>query len=57
AALTEALAGAMAEPAFQAEAARQAMPLRPIVGAAYKDYAGMVDARTRDLWRISPWRE
>lgn len=57
AALTEALAGAMAEPSFQAEAARQAMPLRPITGAAYRDYAAMVDARTRDLWRASPWRE
>ena len=57
AALTEALGGAMADPAFKAEAARQAMPLRPILGQAYRDYAGMVDSRTRELWLASPWRE
>jgi tripartite-type tricarboxylate transporter receptor subunit TctC len=57
AALVDALAGAMADPAFQAEAVRQAMPLRPILGRAYRDYAAMVDSRTRELWQVSPWRE
>ena len=56
-ALVAALEGAMRDPGFVAEAARQSMPLRPIWGAAYRDYAGVVDSRTRELWQASPWRE
>ena len=56
-ALVSALDGAMRDPGFVAEAQRQAMPLRPITGAAYRDYAAMVDGRTRQLWQASPWRE
>ena len=56
-ALVSALDGAMREPAFVTEAQRLSMPLRPIAGAAYRDYAAMVDSRTRELWQASPWRE
>jgi tripartite-type tricarboxylate transporter receptor subunit TctC len=57
AALTRALDAAMRDPAFQAEAGRQHMPLRPIIGQAYRDYAVAVDSRTRELWQASPWRD
>lgn len=61
AAVTEALVGAlapaMADAGFVAEARRLSMPLRPIAGGAYRTYAEMVDSRTRELWQASPWRE
>lgn len=56
-ALVAALDGAMRDPTFVAEARRISMPLRPISGAAYREYAGVVDSRTRELWQASPWRE
>lgn len=56
-ALVGALEGAMREPGFVTEARRIAMPLRPISGDAYREYASMVDSRTRELWQASPWRE
>ena len=42
---------------FRREAERQNMPLRPIIGAAYRDYAAMVDSRVRELSQVRPWRE
>ena len=56
-ALVGALGSAMADPAFVSEAARLALPLRAITGAAYRDYAGVVESRTRELWQAIPWRE
>ncbi len=52
-----ALGMAMADPAFRREAERLSMPLRPIAGRAYRDYAAMVESRTRELWQAQPWRE
>lgn len=56
-ALVGALRVAMADPAFRREAERLSMPLRPIAGLAYREYAGMVESRTRELWQAQPWRE
>jgi tripartite-type tricarboxylate transporter receptor subunit TctC len=54
--LHEALTGAMADPSFKADAERQAMPLRPLVGEDYKAMAAGVDAQLRALWQRRPWR-
>jgi len=48
---------ALRDEGFLREAERQNMPLRPILGAAYRDYAAMVDSRVRELWQVRPWRE
>jgi tripartite-type tricarboxylate transporter receptor subunit TctC len=48
---------AMRDEGFLREAERQNMPLRPIIGTAYRDYAAMVDSRVRELWQVRPWRE
>lgn len=55
--LTAAFDAAMADPGFIREAERQNMPLRPMVGVAYSDFAAMVDSRVRELWQVRPWRE
>jgi len=52
-----ALKDMLADPAFRHDAAAQALPLRPLVGAAYRqkmaaDYAGLL-AR----WQRRPWRD
>jgi len=54
--LRQALAGAMADPAFQREAERLAYPLRPLLGEEYKAMAPSVDAQLRALWQRRPWR-
>jgi tripartite-type tricarboxylate transporter receptor subunit TctC len=41
---------------FKREAARQAMPLRVLVGAEYRAYAQAVDDRVKALWQVRPWR-
>jgi len=54
--LEEALAGALADPAFTQEAERLFMPLRPLTGEAYREMAAAVDAQLRALWQRRPWR-
>jgi tripartite-type tricarboxylate transporter receptor subunit TctC len=54
--LERAFAAAMADEGFQREAQRSAMPLRPLVGAAYREMAAGVDAHIRQLWQQRPWR-
>ena len=55
--LEAAFAEAMADPAFLADAARVGMPLRPVVGAAYRQMAATVDEDLRVLWQKRPWKE
>ncbi len=47
---------AMAEPGFVRDAARQHLPLRPLLGAEYKRMATAVDAQLHELWQKRPWR-
>ena len=54
--LERAFAAAMADEGFQREAQRSSMPLRPLVGAAYRGMAAGVDAQLRRLWQQRPWR-
>ena len=54
--LREAFGAAIADPAFQREAERQVMPLRPLLGAEYRAMAADVDAQLRALWQRRPWR-
>lgn len=54
--LERALAAAMADEGFQRDAQRNAMPLRPVVGGAYKAMAAEVDVHLRELWQQRPWR-
>jgi hypothetical protein len=37
------------------EAQRVFLPLRPLVGIAYRDMAAQVDASVRALWQVRPW--
>ncbi|MFC7474197.1 tripartite tricarboxylate transporter substrate binding protein [Dankookia sp. GCM10030260] len=56
-ALREAFRGALADPAFVAEAARLNLPLRPLIG---EDYAAMMAAdldSLRRLWARRPWKD
>ncbi len=55
--LEDALRGAMADPRFIAEAERLFYPLRPLVGAEYKQMAQRIDDMTRALWQERPWRD
>jgi tripartite-type tricarboxylate transporter receptor subunit TctC len=55
--LEAAFAGALADPGFLREAERQFMPLRPLIGAAYRQMAGNVDEMVQALWRVRPWRD
>lgn len=54
--LEAAFRDALADPAFKAEMARQFMPMRPLIGAAYKTEAMRVDAQLQELWKLRPWR-
>lgn len=54
--LREAFRAAIADPAFVREAERQVMPLRPLLGEAYRAMAAAVDAQLRTLWQTRPWR-
>lgn len=47
---------AMASTAFQQEAARQHLPLRPLLGAGYRSMAAEVDGQLRELWQRRPWK-
>jgi len=55
--LVAAFGTALADPGFQAEAARLNLPLRPILGAEYADFVMRNDAAARALWQRRPWRE
>lgn len=48
-------AAALADPAFAREAERLGMPLRPLVGAAYRDFVTSTEASYRALWQRRPW--
>jgi tripartite-type tricarboxylate transporter receptor subunit TctC len=50
-------AGALANPGFLREADRQFMPLRPLIGAAYRQMAQETEDMVRDLWLKRPWRD
>jgi tripartite-type tricarboxylate transporter receptor subunit TctC len=54
--LERAFAAAVADEGFRREAQRSSMPLRPLVGAAYREMAAGVDAQVRQLWEQRPWR-
>ena len=53
--LERAFAAALADPAFLQEAERSALPLRPLVGAAYRDMAAQVETSVRAIWQARPW--
>jgi tripartite-type tricarboxylate transporter receptor subunit TctC len=55
--LEEAFRGALADPRFLAEAGRQSIPLRPLVGAEYRRMAQGVEDMVRALWRERSWRD
>lgn len=54
--LEAAFRNAMNDEGFRREAARQFMPLRPLVGAEYRAFAQSVDDSLRRLWQVRPWR-
>jgi tripartite-type tricarboxylate transporter receptor subunit TctC len=55
--LVEAFAATLADPAFQAEAARLNLPLRPLSGDAYRDMMLANHAALRELWQRRPWKD
>lgn len=54
--LEQAFAEALADPAFRREAERQSMPLRPLIGAAFRQMAAETEEGLRGLWQRRPWR-
>jgi tripartite-type tricarboxylate transporter receptor subunit TctC len=54
--LEAAFAAALADPGFLREAERTGLPLRPLVGTAYRKMAVETETTMRDLWRRRPWR-
>jgi tripartite-type tricarboxylate transporter receptor subunit TctC len=54
--LEAAFATALADPDFLREAERSGLPLRPLVGAAYREMAVETETTLRHLWRRRPWR-
>lgn len=55
--LEAALAAALADPAFLREAERLSLPLRPLIGTAYRGMIAEMDAGLRGLWQQRPWKE
>ncbi|MDB5372492.1 MAG: tripartite tricarboxylate transporter substrate binding protein [Belnapia sp.] len=55
--LEGAFAAALADPAFLREAERLSLPLRPLLGGAYRSMVAEMDESLRALWRERPWRE
>ncbi|MCQ4160407.1 tripartite tricarboxylate transporter substrate binding protein [Roseomonas sp. GC11] len=55
--LEAAFAAAMADPGFQAEAQRAAMPLKPQTGAVYRQAVLGLDGRLKEMWARKPWRD
>jgi tripartite-type tricarboxylate transporter receptor subunit TctC len=54
--LEQAFAAALADPDFHRDAERATMPLRPLVGSAYRMMAAEVDTVVRARWERRPWR-
>ena len=52
-----AFTAALAEPVFLADAARLAMPLRPLIGGAYAAMIDEMELALRALWQRHPWKE
>jgi tripartite-type tricarboxylate transporter receptor subunit TctC len=52
-----AFAAAMADPEFLGEAERLGVPVRPLIGEAYRRMMAEEDERMQALWRRRPWRE
>jgi tripartite-type tricarboxylate transporter receptor subunit TctC len=57
AALEEAFAATFADPAWPEAAARAGLPLKPLVGAAYRKAALGGEAALKGLWSRRPWKE
>ncbi|MFL1463798.1 tripartite tricarboxylate transporter substrate binding protein [Roseococcus sp. DSY-14] len=57
AALEGAFAAILADPAWTEAAARAGLPLRPLVGTAYRDAALGGEALLGALWARRPWKE
>jgi tripartite-type tricarboxylate transporter receptor subunit TctC len=55
--LEAAFTGAMADPAFLAEAERLVMPLQPAVGEAYRAKIADMAAGLQTQWQRRPWKE
>jgi tripartite-type tricarboxylate transporter receptor subunit TctC len=55
--LESAFGAALADPAFLREADRLALPLRPLVGAAYRGMIAEMESGLRSLWQRRPWKE
>lgn len=55
--LVEAFSATLADPAFQADAARLNLPLRPLVGDEYRDMMLANQATLRELWQKRPWMD
>lgn len=54
--LERAFGEAMADPAFRREAERAFMPLRPLVGAEFRQMAVEAEKGLQGLWQRRPWR-
>ncbi len=55
--LTAAFADVMADPAYIAETEKLGLPIRPLVGEAYRQMMAGDYARMRALWQRRPWKE
>ncbi len=55
--LEAAFATVLADPGFAREADRLALPLRPLIGAAYRSMVVEMDGSLQGLWRQRPWRD
>jgi tripartite-type tricarboxylate transporter receptor subunit TctC len=55
--LEGAFAAALADPGFLRDAERLSLPLRPLVGEAYRGMIAEMDDSLRRLWQHRPWRE
>ena len=55
--LEAAFTATLADPAFLREAERLFLPLRPLVGAAYRTMVAEMDLSLHELWKHRPWRD
>lgn len=55
--LEAAFTAVLADPVFLKEAERLAMPVKPLVGQAYRDYLLSQEEGMRRLWQRRPWRD
>ena len=56
-ALSAAFEAALKDPAWQADAARLNLPLRPLAGTAYRAFAMETQAALEARWKRQPWRD